>query len=73
MELETDMPEAICDDEIVCFLADRYHTTPREVLRRFLEQERVVPDTGTGTFRLEENEMSMLRDMTASRINHGNR
>ena len=38
MNQRTDIPEEICSDEIVRFLADRYHTTPRKVLERFLEQ-----------------------------------
>ncbi len=61
MKQGTDIPEKIYDDEIVCFLADRYHTTPRKVLRQFLEQN--TSEMDTGTFRLEENEMAILRDM----------
>lgn len=57
------IPEEIYQDEVVLFLADRYHTTPRKVLRRFLEQNGHAPEANTGVFQLEENEMAILRDM----------
>ncbi|QJE30039.1 hypothetical protein HHO38_17865 [Parabacteroides distasonis] len=59
----TAIPEKIYQDEVVLFLADRYHTTPRKVLGRFLEQNGHAPEANTGVFRLEENEMAILRDM----------
>lgn len=59
----TAIPEEIYQDEIVLFLAGRYHTTPREVLGRFLEQNGHAPEADTEPFRLEENEMAILRDM----------
>ncbi len=59
----TAIPEEIYQDEIVLFLADRYHTTPRKVLGRFLEQNGRETEAETETFRLEENEMAILRDM----------
>lgn len=62
----TAIPEEIYQDEIVLFLADRYHTTPRKVLGRFLEQNRHAPEAETEPFRLEENEMAILRDMLSS-------
>ncbi|HIT97663.1 MAG TPA: hypothetical protein IAC44_02375 [Candidatus Merdimorpha stercoravium] len=63
MEQQTNIPEAIYDDELVCFLAERYRTTPRKILQRFLEQSRHAEGKHNGTFLLEENEMSILRDM----------
>ncbi len=54
----------IRNDEIVRYLAERYHTTPLNVLQRFLEQNDPAKDTDCATFRLEENEMAILRDMT---------
>lgn len=63
MNRRTDIPEEIYQDEIVLFLADRYHTTPRKVLRCFLEQNDHAPEAETEPFRLEENEMTILRDM----------
>lgn len=59
----TAIPEEIYQDEIVLFLADRYHTTPRKVLGRFLEQNGCETEAETEPFRLEENEMAILRDM----------
>lgn len=59
----TVIPEEIYQDEVVLFLADRYHTTPRKVLGRFLEQNGHAPEVEIEPFRLEENEMAILRDM----------
>ncbi len=59
----TTIPEEIYQDEVVLFLADRYHTTPRKVLGRFLEQNGHAPEAETEPFQLEENEMAILRDM----------
>lgn len=63
MNQRTDIPEEIYQDEVVCYLADRYHTTPQKVLGRFLEQNGHAPEAETEPFRLEENEMAILRDM----------
>lgn len=60
---KTDIPEEIYQDEVVLFFADRYHTTPQKVLRRFLEQYSHAPEAAPEPFRLEENEMTILRDM----------
>lgn len=57
------------EDEIVRFIADRYHTSPREVIKRFLEQERLSP-RGKGKSiipQLKDNEMEILRGLTNSR------
>ena len=59
----TAISEEIYQDEVVLFLADRYHATPQEVLERFLEQNGHAPEANTGVFQLEENEMATLRDM----------
>ncbi len=63
MNRRTDVPEEIYLDEFVLFLADRYHTTPREVLQCFHEQNDVAHKMTGETFRLEDNEMAMLHDM----------
>lgn len=63
MTRSEDIPEAIYADEIVRFLADRYHTTPGEVLQRYFEQCDPASMPESAAFRLEENEMSILRDM----------
>lgn len=63
MTRSEDIPEAIYADEIVRFLADRYHTTPGEVLQRYFEQCDPASVPESAAFRLEENEMAILRDM----------
>ncbi len=65
MNRRTDIPEEIYQDEVVLFLADRYHTTPREVLQCFLVQDGICLEQENEpiTFRLEDNEMAMLHDM----------
>lgn len=65
MNQQPDIPEEIYADEIVCFLADRYHTAPRQVLQRFIGQDNPVLETSPDAFRLEENEMAILRDLLA--------
>lgn len=64
MSLHTEIPDETYNDEIVCFLAERYHTTPHQILQRFWEQNGNVIDTSNAAFQLEENEMIMLRDLT---------
>ena len=65
-----DISTTLYDDEVVCFIADRYHSTPQKVVRCFLEQDGGVsaPKGESETFRLEENEMEILRGLT--RGNH---
>lgn len=63
MTRSEDIPEAIYADEIVRFLADRYHTTPGEVLQRYFEQCDPASVPESAAFHLEENEMAILRDM----------
>lgn len=71
------LPE-LREDEIVRFIAERYHISPRDVIKRFLEQERTIPGKGdkTTTTRLKDNEMEILRDLTktfqaSNHQNHG--
>ena len=66
MESKVVLPENICDDEVVDYLAQRYHTTPSRVVARFLEQEGIItttPNEGKPEFRLTPNEMDIFRDM----------
>lgn len=58
MEQKTDFPEKLCADEAVCFIADRHHLTPRQLLRRFLTGEASVP--------LEANEVEILRGLSGA-------
>lgn len=60
------IPSELYEDEIVVFLAGRYHTSAEKILLRFLVQEHIesLPEKAMPDFRLEENEMAMLRDLT---------
>lgn len=35
MNKRIDIPSELYEDEVVCFLADRYHTTARKIGRHF--------------------------------------
>jgi len=64
MESKVVLPENICDDEVVDYLAQRYHTTPSRVVARFLEQEGIInTDERQPEFRLTPNEIEIFRDM----------
>lgn len=64
MESKVVLPENICDDEVVDYLAQRYHTTPSRVVAWFLEQEGIInTDERQPEFRLTPNEMEIFRDM----------
>lgn len=60
------IPATLYDDEAVCFIADRYHTTSQKVIRCFLLQDGIVTEMEEEymTFRLENNEMEILRGLT---------
>lgn len=68
MNKRIDIPAALYDDEVVCFIADRYHTTPQKVIQCFLVQDGVIPvsEVKKMTFHLENNEMEILRGLTHS-------
>lgn len=58
------------EDEAICFIADRYHTSPQEVVQCFLVQDGIVPEqdsSTTITFRLENNEVEILRGLMKSK------
>ena len=52
----TELPEELCVDEAVCFIADRHHITPQQLLRYFLYGEASIP--------LEANEVEILKGLT---------
>lgn len=56
MEKINELPEALCTDEVVCFIADRYHVTPQQLLRYFLYGETSIP--------LEANEVEILNGLS---------
>lgn len=69
MNEPTDIPAALYDDEAVCFLADRYRTSPQRILHCFFVQDgRISESEEPAAFRLENNEVELLRGLT-DRIN----
>ncbi len=61
-----DIPTNIYEDEIIDFLTERYHCTPKEIMQCFLTQNGMTQNTDekTNSFILEENEMEILRGLT---------
>ena len=57
MKQTTELPEELCTDEAVCFIADRHHVTPQQLLRHFLYGETSVA--------LEDNEVEILKGLFA--------
>ncbi len=66
MYKQADIIDELYDDDVVCFLAERYHATPDRVVRRFLVQDGITTeqDENSVSFLLEENEMEILRGLT---------
>ena len=56
MEQKTELPEELCADEAVCFIAYRHHVTPRTLLRYFL--------CGETSILLEPNEVEILKGLS---------
>ena len=56
MEQKTALPENLCTDEAVCFIADRHHVTSQQLLRYFLYGETTIP--------LEANEVEILKGLS---------
>lgn len=60
------IPVELYKDVVVRFLADRYHTTPENVLCHFFMQEGMGLEQKdeSMSFHLEDNEMEILRGIT---------
>ena len=56
MKQKTELPEELCADEAVCFIAYRHHVTPQQLLRHFL--------CGEASIVLEDNEMEILKGLS---------
>lgn len=56
----------LCEDEVVCFIADRYHINPQALLQLFLTQNGIITDTDNVEceLQLEDNEIEILRGLT---------
>lgn len=70
MNKRIDIPAELYESEIVCFLANRYHTTPKKVVQCFLVQDGLVTeiDEDSATFHLEDNELEILRGLTCGKL-----
>ena len=56
MKQKTELPEELCADEAVCFIADRHHVSPQHLLRYFLYGEASIP--------LKANEVEILKGLS---------
>ena len=56
MVQKTALPENLCTDEAVCFIADRHHVTSQQLLRYFLYGETSIS--------LEPNEVEILKGLS---------
>ena len=56
MKQTRELPEDLCADEAVCFIAYRHHVTPQQLLRYFLYGEASIP--------LEDNEVEILKGLS---------
>ena len=56
MKQKTELPEELCADEAVCFIADRHHVTPQQLLCHFFYGEASIP--------LEVNEVEILKGLS---------
>ena len=56
MEQVTELPEELCADEAVSFIAGRHHVTPQQLLRYFFYGETSIP--------LEANEIEILKGLS---------
>ena len=65
MNEQIDIPAKLYEDEVVRYFADRYHTSTENVGRCFLVQDGIYPEQENEsiTFRLEENEMEIMRGL----------
>ena len=66
MDKRIDIPISLYEDELIVFLADRYHVTPKKMLVDFLVRDGIIPasETSTGALPLEDNEVEILRGLT---------
>ena len=60
MKQTRELPEDLCADEAVCFIAYRHHVTPQQLLRYFLYGEASIP--------LEDNEVEILKGLSVAKI-----
>lgn len=61
-----DFPKELCADEAVCFIADRHHVTPQQLLQYFLvENYPSMSETpANARIPLEPNEIEILKGLS---------
>lgn len=74
MNQRIEIPASLYEDELIVFLADRYHTTPQKVLTDFLVQDGVISRLvdNAEVLTLEDNEVEILRGLTQKIVQHIN-
>lgn len=67
MKQDTELPEELCTDEAVCFIADRHHVTPSQLLHYFLFGEASMGGMASAkaTIPLEPNEIEILKGLSS--------
>lgn len=66
MDSKVILPATVCEDDIIGYIASRYAATPADIIRSYMRQEGIIcpgNDCPPTSYRLEENEMEILRDM----------
>lgn len=66
MDIKILLPQALCEDNVIGYIAQRYSSTPALILAQYMRQEGIlksVDNTAQIRYRLEDNEMAILRDM----------
>jgi len=66
MNRQINISDKLYEDEVVCYLASRYHTTTKKIVQCFLVQDDFIPnqEEDSGLLRLEDNEMEIMRGLT---------
>ncbi len=69
---QIDIPAGLYEDEVVNFLADRYHTTVDRIVQCFLIQEGAITqhESDGKMITLTENEMEILRGLSKQDARH---
>lgn len=70
MNRRINISDELYENEVVCYLAHRYHTTPKKIVQCFLVQDYFIPapEDDSAIFHLEDNEMEIMRGLTCERF-----
>lgn len=71
MKQKTDLLRELCEDEAVCFIADRHNVTPQQLLRYLhIGQPAAEAAAPEDTFiPLEPNEIEILKELSCTALN----